>query len=114
MVSLLRQWLLRSGSWKLAAAVIGGLVEVVAGGLGGLMFMRGQMTAHLAAAPLRPPPNPAEVLASNNLIYVVMWVATGVVLMVVALVCWVRSLNGRRLERLSAGPREARPAWSRR
>jgi len=114
LISLLRQWLLRSGPWKLAAAVIGGLVEVTAGGLGGLMFMRAQMTAHLAAAPLRPPPTPAEALAMNNLIHIVMWVATGVVLMVVALVSWVRSLNGRRLQRLSAGPREARPAWPRR
>ena len=114
LISLLRQWLLRSGPWKLAAAVIGGLVEVTAGGLGGLMFMRAQMTAHLAAAQLKPPPTQAEVMAMNNLIPIVMWVATGVALMVAALVCWVRSLNGRRLQRLSAGPREARPAWLRR
>ena len=111
LLSLLRQWLLRSGPWKLAAAAIGGLVEVTAGGLGGLMFMRAQVTAHLATAQLRPPPTPGEVLAMNNLMHIVMWVATGLVVMVVALVCWVRSLNGARLQRLSAGPR---PAWSRR
>jgi hypothetical protein len=110
LVSLLRQWLLRSGQWKLAAAVIGGLAEITAGGLGGLMFMRG----HVAAIQLRPAPTPAEAVAMSNLIYIVMWVATGFVVMAVALVCWVRSLNGRRLERLSAGPREARHAWPRR
>lgn len=114
LISLLRQWLLRSGQWKLAAAVVGGLMEVTAGGLGGLMIMRAHMAPHLAAAQLRPAPTPAEVLAMNNLIPIVMWVATGVVLMVAALVCWVRSLNGRRLQRLLAGPREARPAWPRR
>jgi hypothetical protein len=114
LISLLRQWLLRSGQWKLAAAVVGGLLEVTAGGLGGLMFMRAQMTAHLAAAQLKPPLTQAEALAMNNLIPIVMGVATGVVLMVAALVWWVRSLNVRTLHRLSAGPRKARPAWSRR
>ena len=108
LISLLRQWLLRSGQWKLAAALIGGMIEVTAGGLGGLMFMRAQMTAHLSAAPLTPPPTPAEVLAMDNLMHIVLWVAIGVVLMVAALASWVRSLNGRRLDRLSVGLRGAR------
>jgi len=32
-LSLARQWLLRSGSWKVAAAVAGAFIEVMAGGL---------------------------------------------------------------------------------
>jgi hypothetical protein len=31
LISLARQWLLRSGSWKLAAAILGGLLQVSAG-----------------------------------------------------------------------------------
>jgi hypothetical protein len=109
LVSLLRQWLLRSRPWKLAAAVIGGMVEVVAGGLGGLMFGHAQMAARLAAAPLQPPVTEAQALAMSNLIHVVLWAATGVVVMVMAVVFWVKNLNGKRLHRLAAGPRRFRP-----
>jgi hypothetical protein len=108
LLSLLRQWLLRSAPWKLAAAVIGGLVEVIAGGLGGVMVMRARMSAHLAAAPLKPPATSADLLAMSDLMHIVMWVAAGVVLMVAVLVFWVRSLNGSRLDRLAAGPRPIR------
>ncbi|HLK67258.1 MAG TPA: hypothetical protein VKU19_27675 [Bryobacteraceae bacterium] len=103
-ISLMRQWLLRSGQWKIAAAVFGGLVEIVAGGLGGLMFAHAQMEARMAVAPIRPPFTPAEITAMDNLMHIVIWIATGVVLMVVAVVCWVRSINGKRLHRLAAGP----------
>src|SRR5580700_5779910 len=103
LLSLLRQWLLRSAPWKLAAALIGGVVEVTAGGLGGLMFIHARMSARLAAAPLKPPATSADLLAMNNLMHVVMCVAAGLVLIVAALVCWVRSLNGTRLNRLPPG-----------
>ncbi len=33
LVSLARQWVLRSGAWKLAAAVLGACLQVAAGGL---------------------------------------------------------------------------------
>jgi hypothetical protein len=112
LLSLLRQWLLRSPPWKLAAAVIGGVVEVTAGGLGGLLFMHAHMSARLAAAPLKPPATPADLLAMDNFMHLVMWVAAGLVLMVAALVSWVRSLNGRRLDRLAAGPRPIRDGGS--
>jgi hypothetical protein len=49
LVSLARQWLLRSGSWKVIAAVVGALLEVTAGGLGGAMFSRTQFAPVLAA-----------------------------------------------------------------
>jgi hypothetical protein len=37
-VSLARQWLLRSGFWKLAVAVLGAGVQVTAGGFGWIML----------------------------------------------------------------------------
>ncbi|MBZ5617379.1 MAG: hypothetical protein LAQ69_01410 [Acidobacteriia bacterium] len=107
LVSLLRQWLLRSGSWRIAAAIVGGLLEVTAGGFGMLVFGHGQIVAHLAAAPLKEPPTPAAALALDTLIRLAAWSVTGVLLMVVVLVLWVRSLNGRRLHRLSAFPHAA-------
>jgi hypothetical protein len=112
-ISLLRQWLLRSGPWKIAAAVIGGLVEVTAGGLGGLMFIRARTATHLPAAHLTPA-TPAELLAMNSLIHIVLWGGTGVVLLCLALVFWVTSLNGKRLRALSVSRRQSHAAWSRR
>jgi hypothetical protein len=110
LISLVRQWLLRSRSWKLAAAVIGGLLEITAGVLGMLAFSHGRMTAHLAAVLPKPPSTPAEALAIGSFIPIAMWAVTGVLLMVVTLVCWVSRLNGRRLHRRSVGPRELRAA----
>ncbi len=104
-LSLLRQWLLRSEQWKLVAALVGGALEVTAGGLGGLIFAHAHMRARLAAAPLLTPLTPAEAVAMNNLMHMVLWVATGLVVMVVALVSWVRSLNRRRLDGLSGASR---------
>src|SRR6185369_3393607 len=98
LISLLRQWLLRTGPWKLVAALVGGLLEVTAGGLGWLLFSQSRMTEHLAA----PAPDAAQAQAMSTMIYVGMWAVTGVLLMVVFLVFWVKRLNARRLERLSA------------
>jgi len=46
LISLARQWLLRSGSWKVAVAIVGGLLEITAGGLSGPMASFGQVAAH--------------------------------------------------------------------
>ena len=104
LVSLMRQWLLGSGSWKVAAAIVGGLLEVAAGGFGMLIFGHGRIMAHLASARLQEPPNPAEALALYSLMRLAIWAVTGVVVMVVVLVFWVKSLNGRRIHRLSVCP----------
>ncbi|HYL37281.1 MAG TPA: hypothetical protein VEV17_15295 [Bryobacteraceae bacterium] len=50
LLSLARQWLLRSGSWKIALAIVGGLLEITAGGLGGAMVSRAQFVPLLAAS----------------------------------------------------------------
>jgi hypothetical protein len=97
LLSLLRQWLLRSEQWKWAVALLGGMVEITAGGLGGLMFGKVHMHARMAALRVTPPLTAAQTVAMNDLMHLVIWAATGVVLMVVAMVCWVRTLNGRRL-----------------
>ena len=103
-VSLLRQWLLRSGQWKLAAALLGAVIEMTAGGLGGIFFLRARMAAH-AAAPIQPPAGPAEIAAINSVMQIVLWCSAGMVIMVLAIVCWVHSLNIKRLHRLAAVPR---------
>ncbi len=101
-ISLLRQWLLRMGPWKIAVALIGAFVEVFAGGLGGLIFWDAQIREHLAKLPLQPPPTPAQTASMDIAIHVGMWAVTGVLLMVVFLVLWVKSFNDRRLVRLAA------------
>jgi hypothetical protein len=51
-LSLARQWLLRStGSWKIALAIAGAFLEVSAGGLGGAMISRAGVNSVLAANP---------------------------------------------------------------
>jgi hypothetical protein len=49
--SLARQWLLRSGSWKIAAALAGGLVQITLGGFGMMIFGHRQSVQFLVTAP---------------------------------------------------------------
>ena len=44
--SLARQWLLRSGSWKIAVALAGGLLQITAGSLGMLLLVHEEMAAY--------------------------------------------------------------------
>jgi hypothetical protein len=103
-ISLLRQWILRSDSWKVAAALVGGALQVMAGGLGALMVMHANNSAHRGFAQLRPAIAPAETLAIENMMHVAMWAVAAVLAMVAVLVLWVRSMNAQRLVRLSAAP----------
>src|SRR4029078_10505018 len=95
-------WRVRRGPCNVALALIVAFVEVFAGGLGGLIFWDAQIREHLAKMPLQPPPTPAQTASMDIAIHVGMWAGTGVLLMVVFLVLWVKSFNARRLVRLAA------------
>ena len=91
LISLARQWLFRSGAWKLLAAGAGGFVQITIGGLG-LFFVR---RFHVAEPPgLRPPVESSDLA---RLMYMVVCVFGGVVSSVLALALWVKNFTGRRI-----------------
>jgi hypothetical protein len=49
LASLVRQWLLRSGWWKIAAALALALLEIVFGGFGTMLFAPGRIIRPAAA-----------------------------------------------------------------
>lgn len=91
LVSLTRQWLLRSGAWKLLVAGAGGLVQITAGGLGFFLFRHLRDAAPGVVEPRGDSPEMAQ------LIYIVAWVTGGVLCSVIALVLWAKKFNEKRL-----------------
>jgi len=105
LISLARQWLLRSGSWKVAAGIAGGLVQVTAGGLGMLLFGHAQ-AAHIAGVELRGAhiavlSNPGMPIAMDSLVRLTVWTAGGLMLVVTVVTIWVRNITGRRMRGIS-------------
>jgi len=94
-ISLLRQWLLRTRVWTLAAATAGGILQVSLGGA--VMFFHGRLNLHRATLVT------SDVPATEELLHITVWALAAVLAMVAALALWVKSLNGRRLERLATG-----------
>jgi len=89
--SLARQWVLRSGSWKVAVALAGALIQVTIGGLGHLLF--GPLAER---GPLRSA-NAAARIDLDALIQIGIWTVSGIVLSVVLLAVWVKKFNARRI-----------------
>jgi len=94
-ISLLRQWLLRTRIWTLAAATAGGILQVSLGGA--VMLLHGRLNLRKATVV-----NP-DVLVTEELLHVTVWALAAVLVMVAVLALWVKSLNGRRLQRLATG-----------
>ena len=90
LISLARQWLLRSGAWKLLAAGAGGLVQITVGGLGLFLVRR------LHAPELSSMHAPMET-DMGRLIYLAVWVVGTIVCSVIALALWVKDFTGRRI-----------------
>lgn len=93
LLSLARQWLLRSGVWKLLAAGVGGLAQIT---IGGFVFLVVRQLGH-------PEHGTAETIATRpemmRLIYMTAGVAAGVISSVIALTLWARNFTGRRMHR---------------
>ena len=91
--SLARQWLLRSGSWKVALALAGALFQVTIGGLGQLLFgslMRSRQTSPAAMFP-------AEL---SQLVVMAVWTVAGLMVVVILLTFWVKKFTRRRIRAL--------------
>jgi len=89
--SLARQWLLRSGSWKIAVALAGALIQVTIGGLGHLLF--GPLSQH---GTLRTA-NAATRIDLDALVRIGIWSVSGIVVSVILLAVWVKKFNARRI-----------------
>jgi len=94
-ISLARQWTLRSGSWKLAVALIGAFVQVT---FGGLMFA---ILRHPHATASVPDQAPAPAL--DMLLWIIVGSVGPVVIMVTVVCLWTR-----RFSRNRASSRERR------
>ena len=100
LVSLVRQWLLRSGSWKVAAALALASLQVTLGGFGMLLFGRRQLIA-MATESARVTPATAGSLAQQPLtvamvVYLAVFVVGGLSLLILGLSFWLKSFSGRR------------------
>jgi hypothetical protein len=95
LISLFRQWLLRTRVWTLAAALAGGMLQVSLGGA--VMLLHGRSNLHRATVWT------SDVPAAEELLHVTVWALAAVLAMVAALALWVKSLNSRRLQQLAAG-----------
>jgi hypothetical protein len=92
--SLIRQWLLRSGSWRLPAAVAGASVQLL---MGGIVFVAlGHGHAVRQAARASDP-------ALENLMRIVLAVGCGLVLMIAAAAAWMSGFIRKRGRSLRMG-----------
>ena len=98
-VSLFRQWTLRSGLWKVAVALLGGLLEIVAGGAGRLLFGQSHLDSGLSARHFNGDPR------VNAQLLLAVCSVTGILLLVVLLVVWVKNMNTRRIHDLAISRR---------
>ena len=94
--SLARQWLLRSGSWKIAAALALAMLQVTAGGAGILFFGRRQV-AHLVATPsaLEHTSLAHAPITMEFLVFFTVLVVAGLILMVLLLVSSLNRISRR-------------------
>jgi hypothetical protein len=91
LVSLARQWVLRTGAWKAIVAVVGGFVQVTVGGFSFFLFSRQSafVSRHVPVQVLQLTPESAELLQ------LMVWTAGSVVLIVLLTTLWVRSFTRR-------------------
>lgn len=91
LVSLGRQWLLRSGAWRIAAALAGGLLQVA---LGGLVVQ----IVGLPPVRLRPNSAAAPITATvDDLVRITVFLLPAVILSVVLLALWTRRFTQKRI-----------------
>jgi hypothetical protein len=87
LISLARQWLLRSGSWKLAAALAGALLQITLVSFGMLGFGKARISAQVAGS---TPDIPISML---SLIRLTSWLVAGILLTVLLTVLWFKKVG---------------------
>jgi hypothetical protein len=91
LVSLARQWVLRTGAWKAIAALLGAFVQVTVGGFSFFLFSKrsGLVSRHAPGLVIPLPPESAELLQ------LMVWTAGSVVVIVLLTTLWVRNFTRR-------------------
>jgi hypothetical protein len=89
LVSLGRQWLLRSEAWKIAAALAGGLVQIGLGGLAVHIMGDQRMGSHAAAAPIG--------VSVDDLVRITACLIPAIMLSVVLVSLWIRGFTRKRI-----------------
>jgi hypothetical protein len=93
-VSLMRQWLLRSGSWRVPAAVVGASVQFLMGGIIFVALGHGHAVRQTARA-FDP--------ALQNLMRIVLAVGCGLVLLIAGAAAWMSGFIRKRGRSLRIG-----------
>jgi len=99
LVSLARQWVVRAGTWKLAAAVVGACIQVTGGGLIWPLLLHepGRATASaLHSSPM------------ERLMLLILVSSGAIVGMVAATSLWIRSFAGSRMRATRVAIRHSR------
>jgi hypothetical protein len=97
LVSLARQWLLRSGSWKVAAALALALLQVTLGGFGMLLFGPRRIIQSVGVAEFASHGAIAhQPLTVGILMYLAVFVIGGLVVLIIGLTFWVKGFSTRR------------------
>jgi hypothetical protein len=91
LASLARQWILRSGSWKLAVAMVCACLQIVAGGLIWIALAHGR-------------PSDRDFSGLDNLIWFILASVGAIVVMVTAVSLWATGF----LQERARSPRAAR------
>lgn len=88
LISVLRQWLLRSGIWKVAMALSGAAIQVTAGGVG-WWFFNPRIASRNTGAQMTPLLSEVMLLAlgSFGIVFVMVFISA----------CWVTRFNRRRV-----------------
>ena len=87
LVSLARQWILRTGAWKAMAAMLGAFLQVSVGGFSFFLFSGRAELVSGPVAPLSP--------ESAELLQLMVWTAGSVVVIVLLTTLWVRNFTRR-------------------
>ncbi len=89
--SLARQWLLRSGWWKIALAMVLAMVQITAGGFGMMLFGRRHLIEPSYASPVALYPH--QPLTVAMVMYLAVFVAGGLTVMVIGLTFWMKKFS---------------------
>jgi hypothetical protein len=108
--SLVRQWLLRSGWWKIALALGLAVLQIVLGGFASTLFKPHRIVTAARDASLTPLAEFSQhgsishqPLTIGIVMYLAVFLTAGITIMVIGLTVWMKSFGARRRPALPRG-----------